>query len=315
MASRQRKPATNGSVVETVPEPSKSLEQRIEDELLVLFDDLPPWLKDNHYILSGYRPASNSYVKSFTSLGYVHNETFNIYSHLLGAIFFTSMSAVLYQVLEPRYATASRADVVAFGCFFVGAALCLGMSATYHAISNHSHAVASFGNKLDYVGIVFLITGSFTPSIYYGFYCRPDLQELYWTMITSLGTGCAAVSIVPRFRTPTWRPFRASMFVLLGLSAVIPCLHGLEIYGMEQMNRQIGLFWVVLQGSLYILGAAIYAARVPERLWPGSFDIWGSSHQIFHTLVVLAAGAHLIGLVKAFDYNHSIELCADRYGQ
>lgn len=46
-------------------------------------------------------------------------------------------------------------------------------------------------------------------------------------------------------------------------------------------------------------------ARIPEKLAPGRFDIWGSSHQIFHVLVVMAAGAHLIGLLKAFDYAHS----------
>lgn len=95
------------------------------------------------------------------------------------------------------------------------------------------------------------------------------------------------------------------MFVLMGLSAVAPILHGLKIYGFEQLRRTVGLDWVVLQGVLYILGAAIYAARVPERLKPGTFDIWGSSHQIFHVLVVLAAASHLVGLVKAFDFEHS----------
>lgn len=38
---------------------------------------------------------------------------------------------------------------------------------------------------------------------------------------------------------------------------------------------------------------------------PGKFDIWGSSHQIFHVLVVCAAAAHLMGLLKAFDYEHN----------
>lgn len=44
---------------------------------------------------------------------------------------------------------------------------------------------------------------------------------------------------------------------------------------------------------------------MPERFWPGAFDIWGSSHQIFHVLVLMAAAAHLVGLLKAFDYEHS----------
>jgi adiponectin receptor len=49
------------------------------------------------------------------------------------------------------------------------------------------------------------------------------------------------------------------MFVALGLSAVFPVLHGLRLYGFQQMCRQMGLLWVVLQGSLYIIGAGIYA--------------------------------------------------------
>lgn len=62
--------------------------------------------------------------------------------------------------------------------------LCLGISAFYHTISNHSHAVNRFGNQLDYLGIIALITGSFMPSIYYGFYCDPFLQRVYWGMVS-----------------------------------------------------------------------------------------------------------------------------------
>jgi len=95
------------------------------------------------------------------------------------------------------------------------------------------------------------------------------------------------------------------MFALMGLSAVFPVFHGIRLFGLEQLRKTMGLDWVVLQGFLYILGAGIYAARFPERLKPGAFDIWGSSHQIFHVLVVLAAMSHLVGLVKAFDFEHS----------
>jgi len=94
------------------------------------------------------------------------------------------------------------------------------------------------------------------------------------------------------------------MFMLMGLSAVFPVLHGIKLYGIEHMRESTGLDWVVLQGVLYVTGAAIYAARIPEKWSPGSFDIWGSSHQIFHVLVVLAAASHLVGLVKAFDFEH-----------
>lgn len=290
---------------ESISESAGKAEREIEKRLTVLWHDLPVWQQDNHYIQSGYRPASNSYKKSAQSLRYLHNETVNIYSHLIGAVLAITSGVTLYTILEPRYETATREDVVVFSCFFLGAAACLGMSATYHTISNHSHAVASFGNKLDYLGIVFLIWGSFVPTLYYGFQADVRLIKFYWTMITTIGAGCAIVSVSPKFRTPQWRPFRAAMFVAMGLSAVLPVLHGMKLYGLATLTQTIGLRWVVLQGLLYIIGAGLYAARFPERARPGAFDIWGSSHQLFHVLVVLAAAAHLVGLVKAFDNAHS----------
>lgn len=62
-----------------------------------------------------------------------------------------------------------------------------------------------------------------------------------------------------KFRTPQLRPFRAAMFVAMGLSAVFPVLHGVRLYGRDKLNHMIGLNWLVAQGILYILGAAIYA--------------------------------------------------------
>lgn len=179
MSAKQRRPLAT-EAVEGAP---KKLENRLENALLVLWDDLPTWQQDNHYIHSGYRPASGSFQKSFASLGYLHNESVNIYSHLLGAVIFSLSGLIIYTIVKPRYVSATSSDVIVFGCFFTGAATCLGMSATYHTISNHSPIVCKFGNKLDYVGIVFLITGSFIPSIFYGFYCQPHLQEIYWTMV------------------------------------------------------------------------------------------------------------------------------------
>ncbi|KAF2185783.1 HlyIII-domain-containing protein [Zopfia rhizophila CBS 207.26] len=272
---------------------------------LLHWNSLPQWQRGNSHIHTGYRPASSSFLVSFHSLFYLHNETVNIYTHLLPSLVIIPFSGLLYCALSPRYATATHADIIVFSCFFASAAFCLGMSATYHTISNHSPLVARIGNAFDYVGIVGLITGSFIPSMYYVFYCQPHLQWTYWGMISGIGLGCAAVSIIPRFRTPEWRATRATMFVSLGLSAVFPVSHGLWLFGFEQMRTQIGLDWVLLQGSLYILGATIYAERVPERLRPGKFDVLGSSHQIFHVLVVLAVLAHLKGLLKAFDFRHS----------
>jgi adiponectin receptor len=139
------------------------------------------------------------------------------------------------------------------------------MSATYHTISNHSSAVAKFGNRLDYIGIVLLIWGSFVPCIYYGFSSEPQLVRLYWTMITTIAVATLAVVMLPKFRSPGWRPVRAAMFVAMGLSAVAPVVHGLRLYGQAQVERQMALSFVLAQGALYILGAVIYAVSGEAR--------------------------------------------------
>ncbi|GAB7335560.1 hypothetical protein MBLNU13_g07898t2 [Cladosporium sp. NU13] len=226
-------PASNSCPEDSKDTLTTRLETKPSHTLTVLWSDLPAWLQDNQHIHSGYRPASNSYRKSFASLTHLHNESVNIYTHLVGAVLAFLAAVYAYEALRPRYEQATRQD------------------------------------------------------------------------ITTIGAATMVVALFPRFRTPAWRPFRAFMFVAMGLSALFPVIHGVKTFGVAQLERQIGLSWLVTQGLLYILGAGIYAARIPEKLAPGSFDIWGSSHQIFHVLVVMAAGAHLIGLLKAFDYAHS----------
>lgn len=150
---------------------------------LVEWDQVPHWQQDNCYIHGSYRSPSSSYQRSFASLFRIHNETVNIYTHLIPGLAALPGSMALFKILQPRYAQATRSDVFAFSCFFLGATACLSMSAIYHTISNHSPRVNKLGNQLDYVGIVLLISGSFIPSIYYGFWCDATLQKIYWAMV------------------------------------------------------------------------------------------------------------------------------------
>jgi len=153
---------------------------------LLHWDHLPHWRRDNHYIHTGYRPSTASFLDSILSLSYLHNESVNIWSHLVGAVISLSGAFFLYHVIHPRYDSASASDVLVFACFFTGAVACLGMSATYHTISNHSEPIARWGNKLDYSGIVCMIVGSYVPCLYYGMFCEPWLMTVYLYAVSLL---------------------------------------------------------------------------------------------------------------------------------
>ena len=73
------------------------------------------------------------------------------------------------------------------------------------------------------------------------------------------------------------------------------------------IKTTMGLHYLVLSGALYIVGAGLYVARVPERFAPGRFDFVGSSHQIFHVLILCAAAAHYVSLRRAYGFWHTVE--------
>ncbi|KAJ5584558.1 hemolysin-III channel protein Izh2 [Penicillium hispanicum] len=277
---------------------------------LLTFDELPVWLQDNHFILGSYRGPSYSVRESIGSILALHTESVNIHTHLWGAAAVLVGTLPVYQSISTRYPSFTAHDTIAFGIWFFCAFLCLGLSATYHAICNHSPEVNAMTQKFDHLGIIIMTCGSFLSMIYYGWYCEPTLAYTFSVMIISLSAACAFVSANPRTRTPAWRPYRAAMFIGLGLSALVPITSGLRSHGLEGMNRRITLFpWLALEFSCYLLGAILYATRIPERLSPGTFDVFGSSHQIFHFLILFAAGFHLKGLLTTFDWNHQRAAC------
>lgn len=150
---------------------------------LLSYDELPEWQKDSPFILYGYRPESNSAQACFASWLYLHNETVNIYSHLLPGILFLAGEVMIYQYFDARYPMATVSDRLIFAFFLLTAVTCLGLSAMFHTFLSHSAHVSHVWLQLDFVGIIVLTLGDFVSGIYVGFYCEPGLQRIYWTMV------------------------------------------------------------------------------------------------------------------------------------
>jgi adiponectin receptor len=143
------------------------------------------WQQDNRYILSGYRPAQPDYLKIFTSLTFLHNETYNVYTHLVGALVLPLIAtAFMRDLSEPRFLDVSGRDRFMFGIFFWCAECCLVFSATYHLLGSHSRDVEQFWHGMDLLGIVIVTIGTFIPGIHYIFICEPSLQKLHWAIVS-----------------------------------------------------------------------------------------------------------------------------------
>lgn len=293
---RKRNPSTTSNPVDpTVPKKIPRLYR---------WSEIPLWQQDNSYIHSGYVRETLSYVKTLASLTYLHNESVNIYTHLVPGVACFFSCFYLVNTVQEKFDSTTWKDYAMFCVFLGGAACALSLSGCFHTLKSHSEGVMVFGNKLDYLGIIVLITASMISLLYYAWIDSPLMRNVFVSITVGLAAICAVFSLKSRFRSSEWRPYRASMFVLFGLSGVLPIVTGAYLMGIQETAKRAQVKWIVLEGVLYCFGALLYAMRIPERWWPGKFDIVGNSHQIFHVLVVIAACCHGKGLIGAYEYAH-----------
>ncbi|KAH7653912.1 AdipoR/hemolysin-III-related protein [Dioscorea alata] len=311
---------------------------------LVSFDSLPNFLKDNEFILNYYR-SEWPWKQTLLSLFSVHNETLNIWTHLIGFFIFlalticavsmvpfgsqpevngieinkTNMSVItlpsidhmisssfnwyLPTYIEKEIANEAQGTVTRwpFYAYLVGAMLCLFTSSACHLLSCHSEKCAYTMLRLDYSGISTLIVTSFYPLVYYSFMCLPFYRNLYISFITAFGIATILVSLFPVFQTPQFRSVRALLFFCMGVSGLVPILHKVFLFG-HQPVAMITTVYELVMGLFYGVGVIVYAARVPERWWPGKFDLIGHSHQLFHVLVIAGAYTHYLASVMYLNW-------------
>lgn len=270
------------------------------------FHNLPAWLQDNDFLTHGHRPPLPSFRACFRSIFRIHTETANIWTHLLGCVAFIAIA--IYFLMRPSMEIEIQEKIV-FGAFFAGAIICLGFSFMFHTLNCHSQFVGKLFSKLDYCGIALLIMGSFVPWLYYGFYCHFRPKVVYLSVVCALGVTSIMVSLWDKFSESTWRPFRAGVFMTFGLSGIVPAIHYGLVEGWFNKLSQQSLGWLVLMGLLYIIGAVLYALRVPERWFPGKCDIWFHSHQIFHLFVLGGAFVHYHGISEMAMHRVTIGQC------
>ncbi|KAI0137418.1 mPR-like GPCR protein [Xylariales sp. AK1849] len=280
---------------------------------LLTYDDIPEWYQDNQYVVRGYRPVSSSTKTCLRSWFRLHNELINIHSHLVPSVAFLLAESYILEPLHRKYSKVTPGDYVVLAFFLLTATACFGLSAVYHTLISHSQRIEAIWLRLDFVGIILLIVGSFVSGIYVGFWCEDRERNIYWGMTGGLGALSVFVMLHPKFQGPRWRTFRLLILVCTALSGIAPVAHGIKKFGFWQMLLQSGLPYYLAEGGIFLIAATIYATRFPERIKPGAFDIYGSSHQIFHILVVFATVVHLAGVLSAFDYNYYNRQCAAHY--
>jgi adiponectin receptor len=237
------------------PVPNKS--QVIHQLVLETIESMPKWFTDitkNPHIKYGYRP-----IGSLHPLG-IHNETLNIYTHFVPALYAIYLLA-FYVQLE-SWGIVLQLLV----CIH-----CLLSSSTFHLCLSHSENVAKSCHTWDHCGIALAIGGSILGTAYY---TNPSPSYIAVVLI---------LTIIVNAPLPSMH-LKSLFYVLQGVSGYF-CLH--------QVPQPV-LSWCLLAGFVFGMGVLIFITRWPENRY-GTWFL--TSHSLFHVCVVGGMMAHHQALV------------------
>jgi hemolysin III len=198
--------------------------------------------------------------------------------HVLAAL--GSLPAVYWLYARAASPTAE------FGAVVYGASVVVlfTISATYHRVYWTDPRIRSVVGRIDHSAIFVLIAGTYTP------FCLLIGSAGGLALLATVWAAAALGMVVVVFFPRTPKPVRSAIYVLLGWMIVpfLPALHG------SLGTRPFVL--VLVGGAFYTLGAVIYATRRPDP-FPTVFGF----HEIFHLLVVAAAGCQFLAVASALQ--------------
>ncbi|EKX48512.1 hypothetical protein GUITHDRAFT_105658 [Guillardia theta CCMP2712] len=239
--------------------------------LLVAAKEVDPHLAFNKYILHGYRHKLTP-MQCILSVFQIHNETGNIWTHMLPIAFFVS-----HLVLHGPWQHAPLFYLAAT----VPCVLCLTCSSIYHTFMPLSSGEKTYSTLLfiDYLSVFNVMVWPEVVSIYWSFYCDPSVKLFMFVVYFSITVLCLGLALRARTVKERLLPFGIQSLAR-GISLIFRMTLGYA-------SKEATLLYLATE-FLGIAGGMINAMRAPESIFPGMFDTWLNSHQIMHILTAMA---------------------------
>ena len=259
-------------------------------------------------IIGGYRPPGISIKQSLQSVFSINNETFNVWTHLIALVFnlwyiqHVLATADIYN-LPYEY----KAPLL---CFMVTSCIYPLGSAFAHTFNSISEFSQHCGFMVDYFGISTYAFGTALANLAYAFppeWRNTTCERLFITVNFVSAFLAVCFSCRSRFRNfdicaKLWRfvgfflPYLTSMTVLMYRVVSTSYLED------DAPNHYYNHFLCAFGICVFYLG------HIPESFFPGTFDIYLHSHQIFHILVSLGTYQKLVGLQRDIATQYSTVL-------
>ena len=249
------------------------------------------------YIINGYRPRLTQ-TQAINSVFAWHNETVNIWTHL-----FPSLCFLLYTCLQLQRQTTS---IFIISAFLMSAALVF--SSTFHVMCSTPRLYYKYltCDNFGMFSTIGLCVGSAVHLI------SINLTQIEHVIYIAIFGGILAVSLyfvveptiarsgfdADEMTLCTEQALRgnklAPFFLLLCISFwIVPIVHLYFVNEELAVNITLILLWEYLA---WVSCFVIWFLQLPEICFPGSFDYFGNSHNLFHCCIVLCNVYHIYNI-------------------
>mmetsp|Transcript_24624 Transcript_24624/g.53780 ORF Transcript_24624/g.53780 Transcript_24624/m.53780 type:complete len:495 (-) Transcript_24624:45-1529(-) len=261
------------------------------------FEDIPEWMHDNDLIRTYYRPQM-SLRQALATLFSLHNETTNVWSHLIGVLIFMGL-AIWWSMAEPpvladaqgntcvRRAEAHLPPKWPHLVFMICIMVTLTISSMAHLLHIISARVCAMAWRLDHAGIAIGSAGAFFPICVYVFSCGDrHLAFNYLTTTCILASSVIACLVSgDTFHTMAYRPYRLAIQMSFAAWSIIPMAHSMvHMEEHAEAREALHMVWGAL--LVVVSGGAIYGTRCMERWFTYRVDLIGSSHNVMHAMTL-----------------------------
>lgn len=268
--------------------------------------DVPEY-QQRPFILTGYRLQCTGCAQCVLSVVALHNETANIWTHLLGLFYVAYRGVCVFldpeaYVGDPLFWHGVSMQNALVVVMHVVTCFCLGASAFYHTRHCDVERACYACFYVDLFGIVLQVVATLAMGIAIGFRCFPVTMQFYHTCVVLEGITMTCSIMLDCLSEKT----RAIILSVCGLLGLAPAFHFFIVADAVEVAH----LWPTIAGitMCFLIGVFFFVNRYPESLWPGAFDYAGQSHNIWHVWVFFGMLVWLRG-IEGLIALHKLSSC------
>ncbi len=271
-----------------------------------LKSDQIPALFVEPYIFHGFRSIHQPWGYYWKSLLHKHNESINVWSHLIGIFYISHLFFYYYQRLnffENPHSWPFAVSLCTASIMFI-------CSAFAHLLHSKSKSIHMTCFLIDFIGVSLHGFGSGFLHIYYSApqWYYEQIQYHYVSILLILGIfacflNCFAQYYYHRPYPPMKRVCQFFPCGILWVYATTPLfirLYSSNIFSNPALLCHLG------QLILFIIGGILFGLDIPQRFWPGRLDFIGQGHHLFHLCIYFITICQMHGVYWDYEEFHEI---------